>query len=211
MNSFESDFFRAVTSRRFFIAVLLQIAVLQADGFAGTLHRMSVPLLCTLPYAGEWLDEYRQGFVRFVLCRCCIRGYILGKFFACVLSGALAELLGVWIFSMLQSFFGKEVPGYNYLLVFLCAALWAAAAATLAALSDSKYIAYGGSFVLYYFLVILYERYWKGLYCLYPYEWLAPAHTWVFGSTGTTLLLTGLLALFCIAYYAVLQRRLENV
>lgn len=211
VNSFETDLFRAVASRRFGIAVLLQLAVLLSEGMGSTLYQMGVPLICTLPYAGGWLDEYRQGFVKYALSRSTVRGYILGKIFACGLAGGLAELLGVWIYALITLLRGEAVPDCDCLLLFLCAMLWATTAATLAALSDSKYIAYGGSFVICYFLVILCERYWKGLYCLYPYEWLSPAHVWVFDRAGTVLLLCGLLTVICMAYFAVIKRRLARV
>lgn len=208
MNSFETDLFRAVVSLRFLCAVILQIVVLQSEGMGSTLYRMAVPLICTLPYAGGWLDEYKHGFVKFTLSRSTVRGYILGKFFACGLAGGLAEVLGVWIYILVGS---EEQITCDYSLVFLSAMLWASVAAALAAMSNSKYIAYGGSFVIYYFLVILCERYWKGLYCLYPYEWLSPTHVWVFDRTGTVLMLVGLITVVCIAYYAVIKRRIERV
>lgn len=211
VNSFETDFFRAVISRRFLVAVLLQFTVLQLEGMGSTLYRMGIPLFCTLPYACGWLDEYKQGFAKYALSRSTVRGYIFGKFFACGVSGGLAELFGVWIYTLIQGLCGEAMPVCDYSLVFLSAMLWASTAATLAALSDSKYIAYGGSFVIYYFLVILCERYWKGLYCLYPYEWISPTHIWVLDRTGTVLLLCGLLALICMAYYAVIKRRLKRV
>lgn len=208
MNSFETDMRRAVISWKFFIAVALQVAVLYDNGFGGTLYLMCIPLICTLPYACGWLEEYKQGFVKFSLSRSTVRGYILGKFFACGIAGGLAEVLGSWIYVLT---YGEEKITCEYSLVFLSAMLWASVAATLAALSNSKYIAYGGSFVIYYFLVILCERYWKELYCLYPYEWIAPSHVWVFDETGIILMLCGFITVICMAYYAVIKRRIERV
>ncbi|MDE6635622.1 MAG: hypothetical protein K2K09_03330, partial [Lachnospiraceae bacterium] len=83
--------------------------------------------------------------------------------------------------------------------------------AALAAAANSRYVAYGGAFVLYYMLVILYERYFQSLYCLYPVEWYAPEHTWVFGDTGIILMLGGMIILIGILYYEMLGRCMELV
>ena len=208
MNSFETDMLRAVFSWKFLVSVILQIAVLSVDGYGSTLFFMCIPLICTLPYACGWLDEYKHGFVKYSLSRSTVRGYIFGKFFACGLSGGLAEVLGIWIYILCRK---EEQLTCDYILIFLSAMLWATVAATLAALSNSKYIAYGGSFVIYYFLVILCERYWKDIYCLYPYEWISPSHVWIFENTGIILMLTGLITVVGMAYYAVIKRRIERV
>ncbi len=204
MNSFETDLCRAVLSLRFFLGVGVQLAVLWYGGFSSTLYKMSVPLVCTLPYACGWLDEYKSGFCRLSLVRGSVRGYIGGKFLACTISGGGAEALAAWLYNTLQ----QEGTACDYGLLFLTAMVWAAVAALLAAASGSKYLAYGGAFVLCYFLVILCERYWKGLYCLHPYEWIAPAHTWAFGTGGTAAMLLGLLLVLGLWYYRILERRL---
>ena len=99
----------------------------------------------------------------------------------------------------------------NGLLLFLSAFLWAGLASLLAALSNSKYAAYGGAFVVYHFVIILHDRYWEGLYCLYPYEWLQQKHTWVFDETGVAVLLILLILLLGLCYCAVLRRRFSRV
>lgn len=208
MNSFETDICRAVFSVKFAIAVILQVTVLSSGGFGSTLYLMCIPLICTLPYACGWLEEYKHGFVKFSLSRATVKGYVLGKFLACGIAGGLAEVLGSWIYILTC---GEEKITCEYSLIFLSAMLWASVAATLAAISNSKYIAYGGSFVIYYFLVILCERYWMGLYCLHPYEWIAPTHLWVFGTTGIVLMLAGLITAVGIIYYTVIKRRIERV
>lgn len=199
---------RAVFSRRFLLAVALQTAVLYDDGFGGMLHLMCIPLICTLPYSCGWIDEYKHGFVKLSLSRTTVNAYILGKFFACTLSGGFAEVAGAFIYSLVC---GEETARCGWELIFLSAMLWASVAAILAAISNSRYIAYGGAFVVYYFLVILCERYWKELYFFYPYEWIFPEHTWIFDKTGIVLLLSGIVTIICMAYCAVLKRRLRYV
>lgn len=206
MNSFETDLKRAVLSIGFPLGTALQLWILWDQGWTSALYRMSVPLVCTLPYACGWLDEYKSGYVKLALVRGSMRGYIIGKFLACGIAGGGTETLAAWLYVTLKA------PGtaWDYGRTFLTAMLWAATAAVLAALSNSKYLAYGGAFVICYFLVILCERYWPGLYCLYPYEWLEMEHTWPFGSTGVILLLSGLILVLALWYYIILKGRIER-
>ena len=83
--------------------------------------------------------------------------------------------------------------------------------ATLAAISNSRYIAYGGSFVIYYILVILHDRYFEDIYCLYPYEWIQFQHTWLFDEQGIVILLSSLSALLFLIYYNTVRRCIERV
>jgi hypothetical protein len=206
MNSFETDLRRAVLSIRFLLGAALQLLILWTQGEASALYRMSLPIVCTLPYACGWLEEYKTGYARLALSRGSMRGYILGKFLSCCIAGGGAEVLAAWLYVSLKA------PGteWDYGRTLLVAALWAAVAAVLAALSGSRYIAFGGAFVVCYFLVIVSERYWPGLYCLYPYEWLDMRHTWPFGGAGVTLLLIGLLLVLFLCYYIILKGRIER-
>lgn len=216
MNSFESDLSRAILSKGFFFGILIELLILLANsnemdpGSAvnAEIFHMSIPLICTLPYSCGWLNEYKHGFSKFALVRSSFLGYICGKFFAAGISGGLAEVLGVWLYVKIS---GCEEAPLQYGLLFLSAFLWASIAATLASASESKYLAYGGAFVIYYFLVILHERYFESLYCLSPYEWTFPTHKWMFDETGTKLLLVGLIIISALVYYAVLRRRMERV
>lgn len=208
LNSLESDLWRAVVSVRFLLAAAVPAAALFYGGAGSTLFRMTVPLACTFPYACGFPDEYRDGFTKLALARTTVRGYILGKFTAACVSGGAAEVLAAFLYDSVSE---GEGPCCTYGLLFLSAMLWAGTAALLAAVSGNKCLAYGGPFVLYYFLVILAERYWKASYCLYPYEWITPEHTWMFGDTGIVLLLSGILLVLALAFYSVVERRLENV
>lgn len=213
MNSLESDLRRALLSGRFLLAVVLELLVLWTQGAESTLHKMCVPVLCALPYAGAWLDERRSGFMKLALVRSTRRGYILGKFLACGLSGGGAEALGAWLCGLLKSWLaGGEGQGEacHIGLLFLSGVVWSSVSAVLAALSGSKYLAYGGGFVIYYFLVILAERYWQGLYCLYPYEWLAPQHLWVMGERGLAWMLLLAVLVLGMCYWLIVERSLEN-
>ena len=207
MNSLEHDLIRAVGSVRFLIAVIIQTVILTQAGADSTLYQMSVPLCCTLPYTCAWLDESRSGFVRLALHRTSVFWYITGKFLACIVSGGLCELTGAYIASLLD----KELDLTGCCpQIFLAAALWAGIAALLAACSGSKYSAYGGAFVICYFLVILHERYWKACHYLDPFEWLSPQCKWLFGQDSVILMLGGMTVLTGLMYACILERRISH-
>lgn len=208
MNSFETDLFRAITSKGFIIGLLAELVILFSSDWNSDLFRMCVPVLCTLPYSTAWLTEYQSGFLKSSLPRTSIPGYILGKILACGISGGFLEVLGVWLVSLLKQ---GSAEGCHYGLLFFSGMLWAVAASFLAAWSNSRYIAYGSSFVIYHLLVILHERYFPKLYCLYPYEWLEPEHTWVLGNQGVMLLLSGIIVILVLFYYEILRRCIEGV
>lgn len=208
MNSLESDLRRAILSKGFFVGTVIELIILLTNDIDSEMFRMSIPLICALPYSCGWLNEYKCGFTKFSLSRADFKSYICSKFFAAGFAGGLAEVLGVWIFAAVKKC--EEAP-LDYRLLFLSAFLWAAVATTLASVSESKYLAYGGAFVIYYFLIILYERYFSTVYCLNPYEWVFPSHTWILGNTGIELMLTGLIIITACIYYAVIRRRLERV
>lgn len=208
MNSFETDMKRAFWSINFVAGLLIECFIIRRSGFKSDLFQMSVPVMASIPYSTAWLSEYQNGFIKEYLPRCGKTSYILGKFLACGISGgallSAAVFLGQWL--------EKEENGAgNIFLIFLSGMFWAVVSAALAAAANSKYVAYGGAFVLYYVFVILYERYFGSLYCLYPVEWYAPEHTWVFGDIGIILMLGGMIVLIGILYYEMLGRCMERV
>lgn len=207
MNSFETDLKRALCSANFIIGLFIECSILYRFGADSELFQISVPVLASFPYSTAWINEYQSGYIKEYLPRCGKNAYILGKFLACGISGG--TLLSAACFVYLQT---KAAQGItmNLSLVFLSGMLWAAVAALLAAASNSRYVAYGGSFVLFYTLVILYERYFQELYCLYPVEWFTPKHTWVLEDTGIILMCSGIIVIIGIVYYEIVGRCIER-
>lgn len=208
MNSFEIDLGRAVFSGKFLTGLVLQVVILYISGFKSDLYYISVPVLCTFPYSTAWLEDYQSGYIKLYLQRSGTFSYIIGKILACGISGGLLETAGCFIFYLIKK---EEALKNGWLLIFMSGMLWAVFAAALAAMSQSRYIAFGGSFVVCYILVMLHERYFKKLYCLYPYEWLSPEHTWVFGSQGVVILTMTIIIILIFVYYEVLRRCIKNV
>lgn len=209
MNSFETDMKRAVFSYRFAGGAVLMLWVLYTAGYGSKLYMVCVPVVCTFPYTTAWLADYGSGYIKQYLPRTGVKAYIMGKIFACGISGGLVEIVPIWLFAWLKD--KAVLKQAEPALVFASGVLWAVLAAALATLAGSRYVAYGGSFVIFYLLVILHERYFHKLYCLNPQEWLMPAHTWVFGGQGVLMLVAGFTAIFICIYYETLRRCMERV
>ena len=206
MNSFESDMKRAICNVNFIIALVVECGILCCAGWESELFRVSVPVLSPFPYSTAWLNEYQSGFVKEYVVRCGRRSYIWGKLLACGISGGVLLVLA----GFFAQCTGIEPKG-NLFLLFFSGMFWAVVSAALAVAANSRYVAYGGSFVLCYLLVILYQRYFQALYCLYPVEWYAPEHTWVFGDTGILMMVCGLILVVGIFYDGMVRRCVENV
>lgn len=208
MNCFESDIKRAIFSIGFVIGLFAQTAILFLLTETSILYTMSVPIVCTLPFSCGFLEEYKNGFINFSLSRSTFSSYIMSKFLVAGISGGLLEVFAFWIYNSIKA--SDEAAEPKYLLLFLSAMLWASVAILFAAISKSRYLAFGGSFVIFYFLIILYERYWKNLYCLNPTEWYNLSHTWIFEDTGIIILITCLIFIIFLIYYKVLRGLLSN-
>lgn len=206
MNSFETDMKRALSGISFFAPLFLEYLIIRCMGMESEMFQISLPVLVSIPYSTAWLNEYQSGYIKAYLPRCGKTSYILGKFLSCGISGGTLLVLP----ALLYQWTGGDTA-MDLSLLFLSGMFWAALAATLAAAANSRYVAYGGSFVLFYVLVILYQRYFKRLYCLYPPEWYAPEHTWVLEHTGIILMMTGFIVITGIIYYCLLRRCIERV
>ena len=153
----------------------------------------------------------KSGFIKAYLPRTTVDGYIMSRALACAASGGLALSLGILtaygiaalLLLPLEAMrdYMLEPPGYfrqlleTLVMFFASGAFWALVGLTFATLTNSRYMAYASPFVLFYLLVILYERYFDKLYILYPREWLNPSDRWVFGRIGVAVLLLELCAL----------------
>lgn len=200
MNSFETDLKRAFTSYGFAIGFVVNLIILFKTGASSDLFKVSVPVICSLPYTTAWLSDYQTGYIKFYLSRTSVTAYSWGKILSCGISGGMVALVPLYIYQTID-----RSDTIQYPIMFLMGMLWSTLAATLAAISNSRYIAYGSSFVICYLMVILKERYFDELYCLYPFEWLYPTHIWVFEETGVLLMLSGFIIIICLSYCQIIR------
>ena len=188
---------------------------------------LALPILAALPYTASFIDDVKSGFIKEYLPRTTVPRYIAGKAVGCAVSGGLALALGIFIaygfaalmFLPMEAYpkAGETVPNYfgnlmeTALMFFASGAFWSLTGMTFAALTDSKYMAYASPFVLFYLLIILYERYFDKLFVLYPREWLNPSSKWMFGKIGVAVLLLEFGALMALAFAYAAKRRLERI
>lgn len=208
MNSLYTDMKRAIFSKGFFAGIILQIIVLKNSGFKTDMYYLCIPVICTLPYSTAWLMDYQSGFVKQYLSRTGVFSYVFGKIVSCIVSGGLAEVAGCYIYFKFMDSKNTEV---EYLLIFMSGMLWAGMSGMLAAMSGSRYLAYGGSFVVYHLLIMLGDRYFEWLYCLNPYEWISPVHTWVMEKQGVAIMLGGITIVIIMLYYCIVERKVSNI
>ena len=188
---------------------------------------LALPILAALPYTASFIDDVKSGFIKEYLPRTSVPRYIAGKAVGCAVSGGLTLALGIFIaygfaalmFLPMEAYpkAGESVPNYfgslaeTVLMFFASGAFWSLTGMTFAALTDSKYMAYASPFVLFYLLIILYERYFDKLFVLYPREWLNPSPRWVFGKIGVAVLLIEFSLLMALAFAYAAKRRLERI
>lgn len=188
---------------------------------------LALPILAALPYTASFVDDVKSGFIKEYLPRTTVPRYIAGKAAACAVSGGLALALGILaaygfaalMFLPMEAYpkAGESVPNYlgslaeTVLMFFASGAFWSLTGMTFAALTNSKYMAYASPFVLFYLLIILYERYFDKLFVLYPREWLNPSPRRVFGRIGVAVLLTEFSVLMALAFAFAAKRRLERI
>ena len=188
---------------------------------------LALPILAALPYTASFIDDVKSGFIKEYLPRTTVPRYIAGKAVGCAVSGGLALALGILaaygfaalMFLPMEAYPkpGETVPNYfgnlmeTALMFFASGAFWSLTGMTFAALTNSKYMAYASPFVLFYLLIILYERYFDKLFVLYPREWLNPSPRWVFGKIGVAVLLIEFSLLMALAFAYAAKRRLERI
>lgn len=180
-------------------------------------------ILGTLPLSAEYLENLKSKFVRFYLIRDSYSGYLLSNLFACWICGGGVILLGglvAWgVTTLIVTPMEYALESYvsitpqismQLVLLFLNGGLWAVLGMTMSTIMESKYIAYASPFIVYYLLVILYERYFPNAWLLYPKNWLNP-EIWPYGIGSAALFLLELTFLCGLVFYIRGKRRLEQL
>lgn len=192
--------------------------VLASDSIASFLA-----VLAPISLSAGYLEDIKSRASRFFLIRGSYSSYLLGNCIACWLCGGGAVLLGAisaWgitttIFLPLERVLdnppelGMQIVA-QLTLLFLNGGLWAVLGMTMSTIMESKYIAYASPFIVYYLLVILYERYFPNAWLLYPKNWLDP-EIWPYGIGSAALFLLELTFLCGLVFYVRGKRRLEQL
>lgn len=159
-----------------------------------------LPVIAALPFASSYVEDINSKFVRYWLIRSSYKNYIFSRFITCFFWGALVVVIGIfatWITSALlfmplekaqktaSTNLGTLIE--NVGMLGMCGGFWAVVGMSMSSLMESRYIAYASPFVLYYLLVILYERYFTKTYIIYPREWMFPSDAWPFGGVSVAI------------------------
>lgn len=182
-----------------------------------------LPIVAALPFTASYIEEIKCKFARFFLIRTDYIGYLTSNFLACFLSGGSVIALGVllaWGIATLLLLPMEKVTEISSeyttlllktsVLLSLNGGLWAVLGMTMSTIMESKYIAYASPFIVYYLLVILYERYFPNAWLLYPKNWLDP-EIWPYGIGSAALFLLELTFLCGLVFYIRGKRRLEQL
>lgn len=182
-----------------------------------------IPILSVLPLTASYIDDIKSKSARFFLIRTDYVTYLVSRILICFLSGGgvivtgamLAWGVSVLLFMPIEK--TPEAPSESAALLlktcgllFLNGGLWAVIGMTMSTIMESKYVAYASPFIVYYLLVILYERYFPDAWLLYPQNWLDPG-IWPYGVGSAALFLVELTFLCGLVFFIRGKRRLEQL
>lgn len=186
-----------------------------------------VPILSTLPFAARYVEEIKSKYARSLLYRSSRAAYLAGKIAACFASGGLVLVLGILIAYALAAIMlipmeaplSKNTEPMNWFqtllpslsLYYLSGGLWALVGMTASTWMESRYIAYAAPFVLYYVLIMLYERYFPTFYVLDPRAWLLPSPRWIGEGWGAALLVMELSVVSALIFSLRAGRRFMEI
>lgn len=182
-----------------------------------------IPILAVLPFSASYIDDAKSKFARFILIRTNYSTYLVDRILVCFFSGGLVIVTGTllaWGASALLFLPMEKVAEASSeasaillktcVLLFLNGGLWAVMGMTMSTIMESKYISYASPFIVYYLLVILYERYFPNAWLLYPKNWLDP-EIWPYGVGSAAVFLLELTLLCGLVFYIRGKRRLEKL
>ena len=201
------------------------------EAWLGKAFTFCVPILCALPGAASFVDEYQTNMCRMALGRTSRDKYLKSKVCSVAFSGGITVIAGLvvsalvtWVlFHPLVSaelsvggMVSMETEWISFVVVILIrfavfGALGAVTGLVISAAVNNRYMAWLSPFMGEYLLIILCDRYWKKALLLSPAEWLNPGEEWPLYGYGSILWMICLCALFMCAFYRIGKGRLEEL
>ena len=185
-----------------------------------------MPILCTLPFATGFIEEYKSGIMKYVCSRTDRKRYILSKIITVMVSGGLILIIGAlavclvfWtVFSPIENQLkeGMVVDGgikLIFLLIgrlFFFGALGASTGMYVSICTNNRYIAWMAPFMAEYLLLIFCERYCNRCYILNPKEWITMSEKWPFGNWGSCCWMGILLTFLVWLLIKNMKERMKN-
>lgn len=197
---------------------------LESEALKSNVMIFFLPLAAVLPWSDSFIRERQGGFLKTALPRTGRHYYVESKVFTTVIGGFLSVFLAgtLMFFAYFIIFFPLEAQGkfpwsqtaeLGRILIRcgLLAAVLSTGGGIFAGLTGSIYLAFGFPFVIYYFCVILRERYFKKALWLYPPQWIEGSAKWGEKSLGLWLFLFILLGMLMALYGGILYDRVEEI
>lgn len=201
------------------------------DILARTISSESVmffsPILASLVMAGVYVDDLKTGYIKFFVVRVTRKSYIFARTIVCFLSGALVLSLGMFavIFpsTVIAVCFEKAsimlcIGSYNMkkliilsLFYFITGGLWSVTGLVCSSLMESRFISYCSPFIVFYFLIILNERFFPSFDIISPKEWLNSSIHWNLESVWTVIVIFAILITHITAFRLLAMRRLKQL
>lgn len=180
-----------------------------------------LPIAAALPFSTAVIEDVKSGYIKQYLPLVSKRSYAVSKLCSCALASVLAVAVGlglvyfgIYAYHMpLQKAFeladeqraAAELFRSNLQIMLRClpaAALWSALALYIGTAGMNKFLAYISPFICYYVLVIIAERYSRGVLVLNPKNYITASGGWDGGSPVVLSSLTALAAMLA-AYFAI--------
>ncbi|MCM1179337.1 MAG: hypothetical protein NC347_03710 [Clostridium sp.] len=198
------------------------IKTLQQEGV-----QFALPVFAVLPFSSAFVDEWKSGMIKNIAGRIEKQEYLCSKATAVACAGGVTLALGALFFFGLSFFlFGRLEMGileqetvkenlvcciqllFRY---FLNGSLWAEVGLLVSSKLDSRLMAWLSPFMIYYLLIIFYERYFSWVHILYPREWIAAKQQWPLEQWSLCLWLLLLVYVTGCIFYRIGERILQNV
>ncbi|RDU24423.1 hypothetical protein [Anaerosacchariphilus polymeriproducens] len=190
------------------------------EGVGAESFVFAIPILSTIAFGTRFLEEQGHGYLKHYLPRCNRKNYIFSKVTSTAFGSGLSVFLGTWLsagilflaLSPLELTKAKGAENFLWqvskisFLAFALGMLWGTIGACCAIGFHNRYMAYGGPFLISYLSIILFTRYFSGIYVINPREWVSRQHDW-----GDTILsILGILvelSVIAVMVYATLLKR----
>lgn len=198
------------------------IKTLQHEGMQFTL-----PIFAVLPFSAGFVEEWKSGMIKNVIGRVRKKDYLCSKAVTAACAGGATLVMGVllllgvswFLFGRLerealeQEALRELLRRYMELLLryFLNGALWAETGLLMSAWLNHRLMAWLSPFMIYYLLIIFYERYFSWCHIMYPREWIAARQEWPLEQWSLCLWLLFLTVMTGYLFYRTGERSLQNV
>lgn len=183
-----------------------------------------LPIATVLPMGAIYVRESSSGFLRLYITRISQMEYTrkktlqiyIGGFLPFFLAGMMGLLLCFLAVYPLE--YQGDIPWEGIwetwkllLRISLIGGILAEISGIFAAIFRSYYMAYGLPFVCYYMLIILKERYFTGMYAMYPAEWVKCEQDWGMDGLGIWIFLAAFSIAAMLLNSLLLYGRLKEI